>query len=150
MFFEDFTLDYVFDSPGRTIAEGDIMEFARLTGDFSEIHTNDDRAKESPFGRRIAHGALVFSISIGITVSSGLVDDSLVAFYGVDGLRFTRPVFIGDAVTVQKRVHALEVKGQGRGMVTFRTRVLNQDGRPVLVYRDSLLLRTRDQPGTPD
>lgn len=146
MYFEDFPIDSVTVSIGRTITESDTMDFARLTGDFSGLHTDETRAKQSAFGGRIAHGALVFGISIGLAVRSGLLDESLIAFYGVDGLRFVRPVHIGDTVTVQKRVEALAPKGPGRGLVTFHTRVLNQHGHLVLIYRDSLLLKTRSVP----
>ncbi len=149
MFFEDFTIGHIVTSPGRTITAADIDQFARLTGDFGELHTNEERAKQSPFGQRIAHGALIFSISIGLTVSSGVLNESLVAFYGVDAMHFTKPVFIGDTVTVEKRVRALAGKGHGRGLVTFHTRVLKQDGGLVLVYRDSLLIKTRMEPGPP-
>jgi acyl dehydratase len=117
--------------------------FAELSGDHSEIHMNAESAKANSFGARIAHGALIFSISIGLTTQSGLLDESLIAFYGVEGLRFTKPVFIGDTVTVQKRVEALDDKGAGRGLVTFDTRVLNQHAALVLRYRDSLLVKKR-------
>jgi 3-hydroxybutyryl-CoA dehydratase len=147
MFFEDFSIDYLVASSGRTITESDVGEFARLTGDFGALHMSEELARQSPFGRRIAHGALIFSISIGLTVGSGVLDESLVAFYGIDGMHFTRPVFIGDTVTVEKRVRALAGKGRGRGLVTFHTRVLNQDRKLVLVYRDSLLLKTKGEAG---
>jgi acyl dehydratase len=141
VFYDDFTLGATFVSPDRTITESDIALFAGLSGDHSEIHMDAERAKAGPFGARIAHGALIFSISIGLTTQSGLLDGSLIAFYGVEGLRFTKPVFIGDTVAVRKRVAALDDKGPGRGLVTFDTRVLNQQAAVVLRYRDSLLVK---------
>jgi 3-hydroxybutyryl-CoA dehydratase len=143
MFFEDFDVDRAFVLGGRTVADADIMQFAELSGDFSDLHTNEERAKQSAYGRRVAHGALIFSISIGLTTQSGLLDDSLIAFYGIDGLRFTKPVFIGDTVSVRKRVFSREEKGAGRGLVTFATRVVNQHDALVLVYRDTLLIKMR-------
>jgi len=69
-----------------------------------------------------------------------LVNDTVLAFYGLDKLRFTAPVFIGDTVRVVKRVIELREKDAGRGVVTFETQVLNQSNEPVIVYTDKLLL----------
>jgi acyl dehydratase len=117
--------------------------FAALSGDYSEIHTNVEAARNGPAGARIAHGALIFSISLGLTTQLAIVDESLIALHGIEGMRFTKPVFIGDTIQVHKRVTAAEDKGNGRGIVTFDTRALNQHGAMVLRYRDSLVLKTR-------
>jgi acyl dehydratase len=144
VFFEEFAVDAAFVTGGRTITEADIVSFAALTGDHSGIHVNDEVAKASAAGARIAHGALVFSISLGLTTQLAIVDESLIALHGVEGMRFTKPVFIGDTIHVQKRVTAAESRGHGRGVVTFDTRVLNQHDAMVLRYRDSLVLKARD------
>ena len=68
MYFEDYVVDAVTISRGRTITEADIVNFAGLSGDFVELHMNDEYAKRGPFGKRIAHGALIFSISTGLMV----------------------------------------------------------------------------------
>jgi 3-hydroxybutyryl-CoA dehydratase len=67
----------------------------------------------------------------------------VVAFYGVDKLRFTAPVFIGDTIHVVKKVIGREQKGPGRGVVTSETTVLNQKNEPVLVYTDKVLMKAR-------
>ena len=143
LYFEDFVLDHVSTSRGRTVTEADIVNFAGLSGDFVELHMNEVAAAQGPFGKRIAHGALIFSISTGLSVQMNQIQDTVVAFYGVDKLRFTRPVFIGDTIHVTKKVAALEPKGAGRGVVTFETSVVNQDGQPVIVYFDKVLLKAR-------
>lgn len=140
--FERFEPGAVFESRGRTITETDIVQFAGLSGDFVELHTNEEYAKRSPFGRRIAHGALVFSISTGLMTQMNLVQDTVLAFYGLDRLRFTKPVFIGDTVHVVKKVVETLRKDQG-GVVTFETTVLNQRGETVMVYTDKLMIRYR-------
>ena len=142
-YYEDFTVGGAFESRGRTVTEADIVNFAGLSGDFVELHTNEEFARKSPFGRRIAHGALVFSISTGLMTQMNLVNDTVLAFYGLDKLRFTAPVFIGDTVRVVKRVIELREKDAGRGVVTFETQVLNQSNEPVIVYTDKLLLVRR-------
>ena len=119
------------------------MNFAGLSGDFVELHMSETYAAAGPFGKRIAHGALIFSISTGLSVQLGQITDTVIAFYGVDKLRFTRPVFIGDTIHVAKKVAAKEERAKDRGVVTFETTVLNQHGQAVLVYYDKVLLKAR-------
>ena len=142
-YFEDFQVGAVFETRGRTITETDIVNFAGLSGDFIELHTNEEYARQGPFGRRIAHGALVFSVSTGLMTQMNLVNDTVLAFYGLDKLRFTNPVFAGDTVRVTKRVTELRAKDEDRGIVTFETQVLNQSGEPVMVYVDKLLVKRK-------
>lgn len=141
-FFEDYTLDETAVTRTRTITEADIVAFAGLSGDFHELHMSEEFAKRGPFGRRIAHGALVFSISTGLTIQMG-DSDNIIAFYGVDKLRFTHPTFIGDTIRVTKRVIDLAPKDGQRGVVAFETTVLNQNDQPVIVYQDRVMVRRR-------
>jgi acyl dehydratase len=143
LYFEDFESAAGITTRGRTITEADVMMFAGLTGDFVELHTNEEFAKQTPFGRRVAHGALVFSISIGLATRTNLLDDTLLAFAGVDKLRFVAPVFIGDTVHVTKRVSERKELGAEQGTVVFETRVLNQRNELVLVYFDKMLMKRR-------
>jgi acyl dehydratase len=143
LFYEDFESAEPLVSRGRTISEADVMMFAGLTGDYVELHTNEQYAKTTPFGRRIAHGALVFSISVGLGTRTNILDDTVLAFAGVDRLRFVAPVFLGDTVHVVKRVADRKELGADKGTVTFETRVLNQHGKLVLTYFDRLLVKRR-------
>jgi 3-hydroxybutyryl-CoA dehydratase len=141
--FEDFESRDPVTTRGRTVTESDIVSFAGLTGDFVELHTNEEFAKQTPFGKRIAHGALVFSISIGLTTRMNLLDDTLLAFAGVDKLRFMAPVFIGDTIHTTKRVVERQELGAAQGSVVFETKVLNQRDETVLIYRDKMLIKRR-------
>ena len=143
LYFEDFESAAEITTRGRTITEGDVMMFAGLTGDFVELHTNEEFAKRTPFGRRVAHGALVFSISIGLATRTNLLEDTLLAFAGVDKLRFVSPVFIGDTVHVTKRVSDRKPLGAEQGTVAFETRVVNQRNELVLMYFDKMLMKRR-------
>jgi len=142
-YFEDFVVGAVGTSRTRTITETDIVNFAGLTGDFVELHMSETYAAAGPFGRRIAHGALIFSISTGLMIQMGEVTDTVIAFYGVDKLRFVKPVFIGDTIHVVKKVIAKDAKGPGRGVVTSETTVLNQNNEPVIVYTDKAMIKAR-------
>jgi acyl dehydratase len=143
LFYEDLEIGHASTSPGRTITEADIMIFAGLTGDLVELHTNEEVARRSRFGRRIAHGALVFSTSVGLATRMHLLDDCLLAFAGVDHLRFVEPVGIGDTIHITKRVIERREVGADSGVVTFETRVLNQHDTLVVIYHDKLLVKRR-------
>lgn len=145
LYFEDFTVGHRTVSRSRSITEADIVNFAGLSGDFVELHMSEEYARGGPFGRRIAHGLLVLSVSSGLMVQMGQTTDTVIAFYGIDRLRFTKPTFIGDTVHVEKEVVALERKGPDRGVITFSTRVLNQNGEPVVVYQDKLMVKARGE-----
>ena len=143
LYFEDFETAADTITRGRTITEADVQVFAGLTGDFMELHTNAEYAKATRFGRRIAHGALIFSISMGLATRTNMLDDTLLAFAGLDKLRFVDPVFLGDTIHVVKKAVERKELGAGQGTVTFDTRVLNQHGKLVLAYMDRLLLKRR-------
>jgi acyl dehydratase len=144
LYFEDFTVGHKTVSRTRTITEADIVNFAGLSGDFVELHMSETFAASGPFGKRIAHGLLVLSVSSGLMVQMGTTTDTVIAFYGIDRLRFTKPTFIGDTVHVEKEVIATDRKGPGRGVITFNTQVLNQHGEPVVVFQDKLMVKARE------
>ena len=141
-YFEDYELNSTATSGTRTITEADIVNFAGLSGDFHELHMSEEFARRGPFGRRIAHGALVFSISTGLTIQMG-ESESIIAFYGVDKLRFTHPTFIGDTIRVSKVVIEKQAKDDRRGVVAFETRVINQDDQTVVIYQDRVMVLRR-------
>jgi 3-hydroxybutyryl-CoA dehydratase len=142
MFYNEFKIDDTFLTAGRTITEADIVAFAGLSGDFNSLHMDQEYAKAGAFGQRIAHGLLILSISSGLTVQAGLTTDSIIAFYGIDKLRFVKPVFIGDTVRVKNRVIELTPKkdDETRGLITFETTVIKQQDETVLVCHRRLLL----------
>ena len=143
MYFEDYVVDSITTSRGRTITESDIVNFAGLSGDFVELHVNEEYARRGPFGRRIAHGALIFSISTGLLVQLPGDNEAIVAFYGVDKLRFTAPVFIGDTIHITRRVIEKQMKQDARGVIASEITVLNQEAKPVLVYIAKLMVKSR-------
>lgn len=143
LYFEDFAAGQEFRSQERTVTEADIVQFADLTGDHTSLHLDEAVAARSPFGQRIAHGALIFSLSIGLKVQTVDTNESIIAFYGLDKLRFTAPTFIGDSIHVEKKVLAVEPKDDARGVITQETKVVNQRGQVVQVYVDKVMLKRR-------
>src|SRR3972149_4557991 len=106
-YFEEFPEGEVLFSPGRTITEADVVQFAALSGDWNELHVNEEFARRGYFGRRIAHGALILSISTGLAAQTDpCTYPDLIAFYGIDRLRFVKPVFLGDPIRLKQTVGA--------------------------------------------
>ena len=146
--FEDYHEGEEFLSPGRTITETDVVNFAALSGDWNELHVNEEFARGGYFGRRIAHGALIFSIATGLAAQADpSKQPDLVAFYGVDRLRFVRPVFLGDTIRLKQTIHSLVPRDEKSGVVNVLHEVIKQDNELVLVYTAKLLVRRRPGSG---
>src|SRR3990167_8489697 len=141
-YFEEFQEGEESVSPGRTITEADVVNFAALSGDWNELHGNEEFAGRGYFGRRIAHGALIFSISTGLAAQADRSKHpDLIAFYGIDRLRFVKPVFLGDTIRVKQTVQLLEPRDEKAGIVNMAREVLNQDEVVTLSYTAKLLVR---------
>lgn len=118
-------------SRARTITETDIVTFAMFTGDWHPIHTDVEyAAADEAFGARIAHGALVISVALGLVT---FWPPAMKAFYGIDRLRFVAPTRIGDTLHVATEVTGIDDRGGGTGVVTSSFTVRNQCDSDVLV-----------------
>ncbi|WP_027719023.1 MaoC/PaaZ C-terminal domain-containing protein [Desulfovirgula thermocuniculi] len=127
-------------SRGRTITEADIVMFAALSGDWYPLHTDKEWAGKTRFGQRIAHGLLVLSICSGMwPIKPGAV----VAFYGIEKLRFTAPTFIGDTIYVKLEVLGKEDRGAGQGVVTLQLEATNQRQETVIAATLKILMNKR-------
>ena len=142
-FFDDFEPGDEAMTAGRTITETDIVNFAGITGDWNEIHTNKEAAERGPFKQRIAHGALIFSIATGLSVRLGQTADSIIAFYGLDRLRFVKPTMIGDTIRVRQKVQEKSERDASSGIVTILNEVINQRDEVVVSYTAKVLLKRR-------
>ncbi|MFN7944399.1 MAG: MaoC/PaaZ C-terminal domain-containing protein [Blastocatellia bacterium] len=142
-YFDDFEVGQEGVSAGRTITEADIINFAGLTGDWYELHTNQEWAARSRFGQRIAHGALIFSIATGLALRMDPPSEALIAFYGLDHLRFVKPVFIGDTIHVRQKVLEKTARDDQSGVVTVQTDVINQRDQVVVSYVAKVLYKRR-------
>lgn len=150
LFFEDYitsTPEDARETTGRTITEADIVLHAGQTGDFYPHHMDAEWCKTQPFGQRIAHGTLIFSIAVGMTAAA--INPRAMS-YGYDRLRFVRPVFLND--TIHVRVWVKDSRPDPRrsthGIVVEALEVRNQRNETVLVA-EHLLLAERRIPITP-
>ena len=140
--FEDYQTGARRVTSGRTITETDIVLHAGQTGDFYPHHMDEEWCRTQPFGHRIAHGTLVFSIGVGMT--AGVINPHAMS-YGYDRLRFVRPVFIGDTLHVEITIKEKrdDPKRPGHGIVIEACKIINQKGETVLVCDHLLLVERR-------
>ena len=129
--------------PGVTVTESHIVNFASFSGDWNALHMDAEFAAGGPFGQRIAHGFLTVVLMNGrVPMAPGRVS----SFFGIDKLRFTGPVFIGDTVHLEMGVEAKHDRGPG-GIVTFGQTILNQRAEQVVRGQIKVLMnRSPDVP----
>ena len=143
-FFEDFTVGDVYRHPlGRTITDADNVWFTLLTMNTNPTHFDYHFAQQSEFGKPLVNSGLTVAMVLGQSV----IDTSQQAFanLGWDNIRLTHPVFVGDTLYAESKVLATrESKSRPHaGIVTVRTRGLNQDGDVVLSYERSFFVYRR-------
>lgn len=145
-YLEDFKVGDKAVSPGRTVTEADIVLFAGISGDWSELHTNEEYMKNSPFGQRIAHGMLTLSIASGLSLRmAGRSPIEILAFLGMDNVRFTAPVFIGDTIRVESEViESRPSKSRpDAGILKFKNTVKNQRDETVATWETALMVSAK-------
>ena len=139
-YFEDYKIGNKISTRGRTVTEADIVNFAGFTGDWYPLHTDVEYAKKSPFGERIAHGYLILSIQSGLFP---LYDMAIVAFYGIESVRFINPAKIGDTLHLEIEVVDKKDKTEKAGIVTFQTIVKNQKEEDVVILKQITLIKKK-------
>ncbi len=142
-YFEEIEIGEVFETPGITVTDWHVMQFAGLSMDFFELHTNDEFAAKTDYGRRVAHGLL------GLAITDGLKNRSLFHIHAMASLHwswdFTGPIFIGDTVTARLRVDGKKESRtkSDRGVVTLELELRNQKGEVVQKGLNRLMVRRR-------
>ena len=134
--FEDLALGMTHETH-HTITEDDIELFAQVSGDRNPLHMDEEFAKQTPFGQRIAHGALTASYISGILGNDLPGPGSI--FVGLN-MRFRRPVFIGSNVIV--RVEVTEMQSRGN-RVTLKVSC-NVDGKAAISGEAIVMVPSRD------
>lgn len=141
--YDDLFVGMRFRSPGRTITDADLVGFAGLTGDYSELHTSDVYAQSSQFGRKVAHGMLGLAYAHGLMwARTGELRETAIAFLGIDGWKFLGPIFVGDTIFVDYEIAELRDSRSRptQAIATFEVRVVKQDGAIVQQGRKALLV----------
>jgi acyl dehydratase len=139
--FTDFVPGDEVETRARTVTESDIAMHAGLTWDFYPLHTDEEYAKQTRFGTRIAHGPLIYTMSIGL-MPIDWFGDAIEAFLGVERLRHTAPVFAGDTIEVCATVTDAQPTSKGSsGIVSVEYVTTNQRGETVLEMTATFLMR---------
>lgn len=143
-FFEDFKVGDAVVTRGRTVDVSDLTTFAGLTGDHYPLHTDEEYAKTTRFGTRIAHGPLTFAIAVGLVAMSGFYGNAIVALLEIRSLRALKPVIPGDTLRVHARVVEATLGDKPRyGSITVNYSVRNQRGEEVMDFLQSMLAKRR-------
>jgi acyl dehydratase len=143
-YFEDFEVGAEFITPARTITSTDIVNFACLSGDFNEVHTNHEYCKTTQFGEPIAHGPMIYGVAGGLQYASGINDGTLLALLQIDKWRLLAPVKHGDTIRMKSTViEKKESSKPDRGTITFKRNIVNQHGVTVQEMTATILYRRR-------
>ena len=127
------------------LTQEDVAKFADLTGDFNRLHLDAEYARTTVFKGTISHGLLVLGIALGLWYSLGITRDSIVAFIGMNNLSFKAPAYPNDSISLESEVISKrESKSRpDSGIVTFKDRVLNQNGIVLLEFERLLMLKKK-------
>ena len=146
-YFEDFEIGDVYRHPyGRTITETDNIWFTLLTLNTNQLHFNDHLANRSTWGKPIVNSGLTVALVLGLSVID--VSQNGMANLSWDEIRLPNPVFVGDTIYAESLVIDLrESKSRPHvGIVSVKTRGLNQDGKVVVTWKRSVMVYKRDAP----
>ena len=136
-YFEELAIGDALLTKSRTVTEADVVNFAAISGDHFYAHMDEAAARASMFGQRVAHGYFVLSAAAGLFVDPA--PGPVLANYGLENLRFTKPVFIGDTIRAslvckQKTKQNPRENESPRGVVAWDVEVTNQANETVAVY----------------
>jgi oxepin-CoA hydrolase / 3-oxo-5,6-dehydrosuberyl-CoA semialdehyde dehydrogenase len=146
--FDELRIGETWMTHGRTVTEADVVNFAGISGDFFYAHMDDAAAKASLFGRRVAHGYFVLSAAAGLFVDPA--PGPVLANYGLDNLRFVKPVYPGDTIrarlTCKQKTAKDTADGQvPQGVVAWDVEVTNQESEPVAIYTILTLVKRKSE-----
>ena len=120
----------------KTFTDADVLLFSAISGDGNPMHTNEEFAKKTKFGRRICHGAMTSSL-----ISNALTRMFPTSIYISQYVEFLAPVFIGDTITANLKVTKLD---GGKNRVWLRTWCTNQKGDLVIEGEAKMMPVTRE------
>ena len=146
MHWEEFEVGKRYPTYGRTVTEGDLSLFCAFVGYHVPLFIDEEYAKTTPYGGRIAPSAFTMSVSTAMTES--LFRDTVIAILAVERGRFLGPVRAGDTIRTEVEVISKRAtKDPARGLVVFRDHVLNQRAEIVFEIDKTVLLKRAGEPG---
>jgi acyl dehydratase len=147
LYYEDLAVGDRFTTASRTVTETDLVSFAMLSGDWNQIHTDVEFARETAYGQRVVHGLFGLSLLTGLMDRTGIFSGSAIAMLGIREWRFTGPIFVGDTVHGVIEIASMRMTSKGdRGIVDRRLSLVNQRDEVVQEGHIATMLRLRPQP----
>ena len=146
-FFDEWTVGDTIAHPiTRTVTETDNLLISTLTHNPQPLHLDAEAAKATEFGHPLVNSCFTFSLAVGVSVGDTTLG-TLVANLGYDEVRFPKPVFVGDTLSIESECLELrESKSRpNAGIVTWEHRATNQRGETVCTFKRSALLLKRPQ-----
>jgi len=142
MYYEELNQGDKITTRRRVVTGTDIDTFAIMTGAINPLFLEDAFAKKLGFKGRIAPGILTLALATGLQYATGLFDD-IIAFLGIDKLKFLATVNPGDTIWAEAEVIAKKEIDEERGIVNFRWLVKNQEERPTLEAETTFMLKRK-------
>lgn len=143
-YLEDFAVDQLFESSGRTITEADLTFFSMISGDWNPIHSDVEFAKKTRYGERVVHGVLGIAVSTGMLHELGIFEKSVIAMLGFRNWNFLAPLLVGDTIHLELRITSVEPGKSGRsGKLGRLFRLINQHGIVVQEGESDVLVLTK-------
>ena len=129
LYYEDLTEGQTFTSLARTVTETDLVSFAMLSGDWNPIHTDQEFAEKTYYGKRVVHGIFGISMMTGLLDRTGLFDGSAIAMLGIRDWNFKGPIFVGDTIHFEMEIVSKRLTSkEDRGIVDRKFSLINQRG----------------------
>lgn len=142
LYYEDLTEGQTFTSPARTVTETDLVSFAMLSGDWNAIHTDEEFARETFYGKRVVHGLFGLSMMTGLLDRTGLFGGSAIAMLGISDWQFKAPIFVDDTLHFEMEIISKRLTSGGdRGIIDRKFSLINQSGEVVQEGHIGLMLR---------
>lgn len=142
--FEDFTVgDVIWHWPGRTITQADDHLFSLLSLNQHPLHSDAHYASQTPFGKNVVNGTLVFSVGVGLTVND--ISGAAIANLEYEKIEHLLPTFHGDTLYSKTRIleKTASKSKEDRGVVYVETTVFNQRDEDVMRFRRRLMVPKR-------
>ena len=145
LYFDDFEVGHIYEHrPGRTLTDADNIQFSLMTMNYHPMHCDAHFAEKSEFGKLLINSGLTIAIVLGMSVPE--VSGKAIANLGFREIKLTAPVFAGDAIYAESEILEKRASASrpGQGIVTVRTKGVNQDGAVFMTFQRSALIATRE------
>ena len=145
LYYEDLSEGQTFTGPARTVTETDLVNFAMLSGDWNPIHTDEEFANSTHYGKRVVHGLFGLSMTTGLLDRTGLFAGSIIAALGIRDWNYKAPVFVGDTLHFEMEIASKRLTSKGdRGIVDRKFRLINQRNEVVQEGHIGLMIRLKN------